>query len=168
LSYLYYAAYGSNLHPVRLAARVPSSELVGTAFLPGWSLRFNKLSNVDGSAKCSIETGGAGTYHAIYRLLADEKSLLDACEGLGNGYDELALDVPEFGRCFSYIASASHVRSGLEPFDWYRALVVCGAEFNRFPEDYIDAIRSADALPDPDEARKRVQWQLVARLHSAI
>jgi hypothetical protein len=168
LSYLYYAAYGSNLHPVRLAARVPSAELVGTAFQPGWSLRFNKLSNVDGSAKCSIERGGTGTHHAIYGLLADEKFLLDACEGLGNGYDELVLDVPEFGRCFTYVASASHVRSDLEPFDWYQAMVLRGAEFNRFPGDYIDTIRSVDALPDPDEARKCAQWEIVARLHSAI
>ena len=168
MSYLHYAAYGSNLHPVRLAARVPSAELIGTAFLPGWALRFNKLSNVDGSAKCGIERGGTGTYHAIYRLLADERFLLDACEGLGNGYDEVFLDLPEFGRCFSYVASPTHIRNELLPLDWYRALVERGAEFNRFPDNYIDTIRMQDALPDPDEARKRAQWDLVASLNSAI
>jgi hypothetical protein len=168
LSYLYYAAYGSNLHPVRLAARVPSAELIGTAFLPGWTLHFNKRSNVDGTAKCGIERGGAGTHHAIYRLLADEKSLLDACEGLGNGYDELSLDLPEFGRCFSYVASPSHIRNELLPLDWYQAMVLRGAEFNRFPRGYIETIRNVEALPDPDEARKRAQWALVASLRSAI
>ena len=163
MSYLYYAAYGSNLHPVRLAERVPSAELIGTAAMPGWSLRFNKLSNVDGSAKCSIERGGTGTHHAIYRLLADEKRLLDACEGLGNGYDELALDLPEFGRCFTYIASPSHVRSDLEPFDWYRAMVLRGAEFNRFPGDYVGRIRGLTAVKDPDARRARAQWDIVSR-----
>ena len=155
MSYLYYAAYGSNLHPVRLAERVPSAEPLGTAFIPGWSLRFNKLSNVDGSAKCSIESGGEGTWHAIYRLIADDKRLLDACEGLGNGYDEIALDVPEFGRCFTYLVSPSHLRTDLEPFDWYHAMVVRGAEFNRFPEEYTSRIRSVAVVPDPDGRRSR-------------
>ena len=164
MSLLYYAAYGSNLHPLRLAARVPSAEPVGTCHVEGWSLRFNKLSNVDGSAKCSIERVGEGTWHAIYRMDADEKSLLDACEGLGNGYDELALDLPEFGRCFTYIASPSHVRHDLEPFEWYKAMVLRGAEFNRFPDPYVAAIRAVSATPDPDERRNREQWDVVARL----
>lgn len=164
MSYLYYAAYGSNLHPVRLAERVPSAELVGTAFIPGWSLRFNKLSNIDGSAKCSIESGGEGTWHAIYRLLVDDRRLLDACEGRGNGYDEIALDVPEFGRCFTYVVSPSHRRTDLEPFDWYHAMVLRGAEFNRFPEEYVGRIRSVAAIPDPDERRSRQNWNLVSQL----
>ena len=164
MSYLYYAAYGSNLHPLRLAARVPSAELVGTAFLPGWTLHFNKLSNVDGSAKCGIERGGAGTHHAVYRLRADEKSLLDACEGLGNGYDELSLDLPEFGRCFSYIASPSHIRNELLPLDWYRAMVLRGAEFNRFPGGYVGRIRELTAVKDPDARRGQAQWDIVSRL----
>lgn len=161
---LYYASYGSNLHPVRLTARVPSVELVGSSFLPGWSLRFHKVSNVDGSAKCSIERGGEGTWHAIYRMPAEEKALLDACEGLGNGYDDLALDVPEFGRCFTYIASSSHIRPGLEPFDWYKAMVLRGCAVNRFPADYVATIRAVDAVPDPDRERSQAQWDIVAQL----
>ena len=164
MSFIYYAAYGSNLHPVRLTARVPSAELIGTCFLRGWSLRFHKLSNIDGSAKCSVEQGGEGTWHAIYRMAAGEKRLLDACEGLGNGYDDLSLDVPEFGRCFTYIASASHIRPGLEPFDWYKAMVLRGCEANRFPADYVAGIEAVDSVPDPDGARARLQWETVARL----
>lgn len=165
MSLLYYAAYGSNLHPVRLTARVPSAQLIGSSFLPGWSLRFHKVSNVDGSAKCSIEQGGAGTWHAIYRVAAEEKRLLDECEGLGNGYDDLALDVPEFGRCFTYIASPSHIRPGLEPFDWYKAMVLRGCEANRFPADYVTNIQAVDAVSDPDPARSQMQWEIVAQLN---
>lgn len=164
MSFLYYAAYGSNLHPVRLGARVPSAELIGISYLSGWSLRFNKISNVDGSAKCSIERGGEGTWHAIYRMTAEEKSLLDACEGLGKGYDDLALDVPEFGRCFTYIASPSHIRTDLSPFDWYKAMVLRGCEANRFPGDYVARIQAVGALPDPDPERARQQWNIVTQL----
>ena len=164
MSFLYYAAYGSNLHPVRLAARVPSAELIGTCHLPGWSLRFNKISNVDGSAKCSIDRGGEGTWHAIYRMAAAEKPLLDACEGLGNGYDDLALEVPEFGHCFTYIASPSHLRNGLAPFDWYQAMVLRGCDAHRFPANYMASIQAVIAEPDPDPARSRSQWDIVAKL----
>ena len=164
MSILYYAAYGSNLHPVRLTARVPSADLIGSSFLPGWSLRFHKVSNVDGSAKCSIERGGEGTWHAIYRMAAEEKRVLDACEGLGTGYGDLTLDIPEFGRCFTYIASPSHIRPGLEPFDWYKAMVLRGCETNRFPVDYVAAIQAVDAVPDPDLQRSQMQWEIVAQL----
>ena len=164
MSILYYAAYGSNLHPVRLTARVPSADLIGSSFLPGWSLRFHKVSNVDGSAKCSIERGGEGTWHAIYRMAAEEKRVLDACEGLGKGYDDLTLDIPEYGRCFTYIASPSHIRPGLEPFDWYKAMVLRGCETNRFPVDYVAAIQAVDAVPDPDLQRSQMQWEIVAQL----
>ena len=35
-------------------------------------------------------------------------------------------------------------------------------------ERIVKQLSAIDALPDPDEARKRAQWQLVASLHSAI
>lgn len=164
MTLLFYAAYGSNLHPVRLLERVPSAELIGTGFVPGFSLRFNKLSNVDGSAKCSIDPGGTGTFHAVYRMPAEDKSLLDACEGLGNGYDELWLDLPEFGACFTYIAAATHMKTDLDPFDWYKAMVLRGCEFNRFPDDYIGRIRARPAISDPDPERRKAQWDIAGRL----
>ena len=37
-----YAAYGSNLHPVRLSARVRAARLLGAGSVTGWELRFNK------------------------------------------------------------------------------------------------------------------------------
>jgi gamma-glutamylcyclotransferase len=46
-------AYGSNMLSARLRERVPSARPAGTACLPGFSLRWHKVS-VDGSGKCNV------------------------------------------------------------------------------------------------------------------
>lgn len=54
---MYYLAYGSNMHPRRLAGRVEIIDFVGTVRLDGYKLVFKKRSN-DGSAKCHLELAG--------------------------------------------------------------------------------------------------------------
>lgn len=46
-------AYGSNMLTARLRERVSSARPVGTACLPGFSLRWHKVS-VDRSGKCDV------------------------------------------------------------------------------------------------------------------
>jgi len=53
MSTLYYFAYGSNLHPLRLQARLSSAQLIGTTILPGYALKFHKLGHCL-SGKCNI------------------------------------------------------------------------------------------------------------------
>ena len=154
-----YAAYGSNLHPLRLAERTPTARLLGTAHLPGWSLSFHKKSR-DESGKCTVHRGGDGVHFAIFSMSAGDKVALDSIEGLGRGYDEIRLEVPKFGSCFSYIAQESFVDESLVPYDWYKALVLAGAEFHGFPDDYRRRIAAAPARPDPDLERGAGQWAL--------
>lgn len=157
---MHYAAYGSNLHPARLAERLPAARLIGTAHLPNWSLRFHKRSK-DESGKCSILPGNDGVYVAIFDISAADKRLLDGIEGLGSGYAGTVLSVPPFGDCASYIAEESHVDDTLRPYDWYKALVLAGAKFHGFPEDYLARIESMQAIRDPDAQRGTEQWALV-------
>jgi len=90
-----YAAYGSNLHPVRLRKRVPSAELMGFAVVANWELRFHKRGS-DGSGKCNIAAAaGDSVCFAIFKIEPLERSLLDKVEGLGHGYDEPTLAIPE-------------------------------------------------------------------------
>lgn len=84
---MYYAAYGSNLHPLRLRERVASARLIGTHFLADWSLRFHKRSR-DKSAKCNIDAGGSGIYVAVSDISVADMRTLDGIEGLGSGYSE--------------------------------------------------------------------------------
>lgn len=155
-----YAAYGSNLHPARLSRRLASATLRGTAFLSGWSLQFHKRS-LDGSGKCSIRRGSDGVHIAIYAMRVTERLLLDQIEGLGAGYDGVDIDVPGIGTCFSYTAATTHIDDALEPYDWYRQLVLAGAEFHGFPADYVARIGAVRARRDPDTGRHEQMWQLV-------
>ncbi len=157
---LYYLAYGSNLHPYRLTQRVPSASLVGVAVLPGKRLTFHKQSR-DGSAKCMfVETGLASDtlYGAVYAIEPREKSTLDEIEGVGLGYEVRTIDV-EIGNVgyesFTYAADKAFIRPGLLPYDWYRELVLLGAQYHGLPADYIAAIAANGSVADPDENRAR-------------
>ena len=73
---IYYFAYGSNLHPMRLMERVPSAELVGVAKHPNHALTFHKRSN-DGSSKCNMFNSESDLiYGAIYKLKPEHKNEL--------------------------------------------------------------------------------------------
>ena len=155
-----YAAYGSNLHPVRLADRVSSAQLVGTGYLPHWSLCFHKRSR-DDSGKCNILAGHDGVHFAIFEISAEDKLALDKIEGLGNGYSETSLNIPGFGDCASYTAQTTHIDDSLRPYDWYKELVLAGARFHGFPDDYLNEIESVQALRDLDAERRANQWKIV-------
>ena len=93
-----YFAYGSNLHPLRLAARTPSCRVVGPASLAGHALRFHKrsLASGDASGKCDAYATGscADVVHgAIYRIDRRELPVLDAAEGNGRGYRRVTLSL---------------------------------------------------------------------------
>ena len=97
-------------------------------------------------------------------MSAADKSVLDAIEGLGTGYEETRFEVPSFGECFSYIAQEGFIDEALQPYDWYKALVVAGATFHGFPDEYTGNIASTSAIRDPDDERSARQWALVDKV----
>ena len=162
-----YAAYGSNLHPLRLQARTSSARLVGTGYLPDWSLHFHKRS-LDASAKCSIQQGSSGVYVAVYRMSEADKLVLDEIEGVGKGYVDAEVVVPGIGVCSTYLAADTHVDEDLRPYDWYRELVLLGCRHLALPRDYVRRIAATAALPDPDPDRRLERWKLVETLRDSL
>ena len=157
-----YAAYGSNLHPIRLSSRVPSAKLLGKGILNKKAIRFHKRSK-DGSGKCNVvDDDKHQTFVAIYKLNVSEKSLLDTIEGVGYGYRIEEVNVIGFGTCFIYIADESHIDDSLNPYTWYKELVLVGCVNLVFPSDYIERIRNIDADIDLDKQRHSKHMQLVA------
>ena len=160
---LNYAAYGSNLHPIRLSGRVPSAKLLGKGVLERKALRFHKRSK-DGSAKCNIVVDDTQQVHvAIYEIDASEKQLLDDAEGVGYGYQVQEVEVVDFGKCFTYIAENSHIDNSLNPYTWYKELVLVGCEYLNLPAYYIDFIRNINAEADLDEKRHAKYTNMIAR-----
>ena len=149
-----YAAYGSNLAPARLQARVGSIETLGTALLNDWSLDFSKRG-ADGSGKCDLKPGQGSTAHvAVYEISVAARETLDRIEGVGFGYRLEQIDIGEFGQCCIYLAEPGYVDPKLIPFDWYHALVLSGAVFHGFPDAYVAQIRAVRAKPDTDQRRR--------------
>ena len=158
-----YAAYGSNLHPVRLAERIPAARLLGTGYVRGWSLHFHKRSE-DGSGKCNITTPGDGVYVAIYEMHESDKRKLDEIEGVGTGYRDATIHIPEFGHCHTYLGSSSYLCNDLAPYDWYKEMVLLGCRKLVFPDSYTSLVDAVSASRDPDETRSQRQWQTVERM----
>ena len=157
-----YAAYGSNLHPVRLALRLPGSRLLGTAAVANKALCFHKLG-MDRSAKCNVIDGEGAVHVAIYEVTEQEKTLLDEIEGVNFGYSVLAVHAPGFGECFTYAATPSHIDDRLRPYTWYKELVLVGCEALLFPQDYVEQIRNTAANEDPDWKRHERNMRLARR-----
>ena len=100
-------------------------------------------------------------YCAIFEISAEDKLTLDVIEGIGFGYAEIMLSIPEVGDCVSYVAEEPHIDDSLLPYDWYHELVLIGARTHRFPGDYLKQIESKQALRDPDPNRRTEMWKTV-------
>lgn len=158
-----YAAYGSNLHPQRLRERIRSAALRGTGFLRRYTLQFHKRGQ-DQSAKCGFTDCGQGLHVAIYEVEAADRKVLDTIEGVGKGYDVDEISVPGFGKCFTYVASHTHIDDLLHPFDWYRELVLLGCLQHAFPAPYCEQIAALPVTEDPDPVRRAKNWSTVEKL----
>ena len=166
---VHYLAYGSNLHPLRLAARVPSARVVGVVELPGYLLAFHKRS-IDCSGKCLIYTE-QGEHHKTYGVLYDfdarEKANLDAFEGSGKGYCEQLVQIPLNGETYTpyiYVAQSTHIDPRLVPYHWYKNLVLAGARYHRFPAEYIAAIEATPSKVDTDAKRTQDNEDLLRQM----
>jgi gamma-glutamylcyclotransferase len=172
VSWLYYLAFGSNLHPGRLGERVASALEIGSLPLSGFRLAFHKHGQ-DSSGKCNLVFTGHEqdvVHAALFRMQASDKLVLDRIEGKGRGYSEKQLAVSHDGvshQCFTYTAQPDYIDDGLSPFSWYRELVLLGGEYHRFPENYLEAIRQLKAIDDPDPERRKEHDLLINSLRDA-
>ncbi len=97
-------------------------------------------------------------------MSVEDKIILDKIEGLGDGYDEITLHIPDFGTCFSYIAQNPFVDATLLPYDWYKALVLAGAKFHGFSASYVRHVEATPAIRDPDPKRAARHWGIAEKL----
>ena len=169
--YLFYFAYGSNLHPQRLKLRVPSSQPHTAAALPGHQLRFHKRGR-DGSGKCNVwrtDDPQDRVIGMLYRILAAEKILLDEIEGVGRGYRVETLPVhtlhdQQAHASFYYVAESGHIDDELTPFSWYHELVLSGARHHGLPAGYIEQLSAVSVQADHDSERHTFHQRILLDL----
>ena len=166
---VFYLAYGSNLHPLRLAARVLSARAVGVLEMPGYRLAFYKRS-IDGSGKCLIYTEQDQSYKmygVLYEFDASEKASLDKAEGKGNGYCEQLVRFLLNGETYTsyvYVAQPTHIDPSLVPYHWYKGLVLAGARYHRFPAEYIASIEATPSKSDLNIKRTQENENLLRQM----
>ena len=159
----HYFAYGSNLLPQRLAARVAIAADLGRHVLPGHRLRFHKRGR-DGSGKGDLATtqDAADCVHgAIYRLDATAMEQLHRIEGVGAGYRVTEVVPAGAPVCLCYVAESSAIDPALQPFDWYLALILEGARQRGCPADYLAWLASVPTVRDADAARAAIAYRLL-------
>jgi hypothetical protein len=162
-----YFAYGSNMLLERLHQRVKSAKNPMRATLPGYALRFHKVSS-DESGKCNVVgpgIEGASVEGVVFDVREDEIPVLDKAEGLGHGYrkDSMNLTVNgELHDALIYIAEENAIDDTLSPYRWYHDLVLAGAEQNRLPAEYVAGVREVVAVEDPKSNRKTRREALAA------
>jgi len=155
-----YFAYGSNMLSRRLAAadRAPSAVPSSRGYVDGYRLTFHKVS-VDGSGKCHAEATGRSSdrvHGVVFDVAWADKPALDRAEFLGRGYREETLEVVTPAGPVSATAYIATVRDALlEPYRWYKALVVAGAMEHGLPAAYMEWLRGFESIEDPDEDRRR-------------
>jgi gamma-glutamylcyclotransferase len=151
--YLYFA-YGSNMssHRLRAADRAPSAWPTDVVYLDGYRLTFDKVGR-DGSAKCDCERTGNRAdrvYGVVYSIALADKARLDAIEGVGIGYDDVAVEVVSAnGVLQAHTYSATIKDAALAPFHWYKQHVLDGAREWNLPAEYVRLIEQIAALDDP-------------------
>jgi hypothetical protein len=134
-SFLYFA-YGSNMLTHRLRGRAPTARAIGTGFVEGHRLAFDKVST-DGSGKCNIEPTNSPAdrvYGVLFRIAASDAQFLDEAEGLGRGYQKRDVRVvcPSVTEAaVAYLADRTNPT--LAPYDWYMEFVVRGAIEHSLP-----------------------------------
>ncbi|MEM9388026.1 MAG: gamma-glutamylcyclotransferase family protein [Pseudomonadota bacterium] len=166
-----YFAYGSNLHPERLRRRVPSRQALGVAILSGHTLTFTKRG-ADGSGKCAIvptDDPQASVYGVLYRMAPDDRLSLDHAEGVhGGGYVPITVEVTHRDggtvEAFTYLPPNRFIDPALQPYDWYKALVVHGARHHALPARWVSQLEAVAAMADPDAQRASLNAQILASL----
>ena len=153
----FYFAYGSNMLTQRLQARCPSAIPVGLARTAGFSVSMTKRSE-DGSGKATLAAASEGIRQealgVIFEISENERRKLDDAEGRAynrnDQFDAALIKNNQSYTTSTYIAGDDHIEIGLEPFCWYRALIIAGATQHGLPQDYVSALRARPFRTDPD------------------
>lgn len=138
-----YAAYGTNLDPVRMSERCPHSPLHGTGWLQGWRLTFGGEDHGwDGALATIVQDPFEQVFVAIYDLADEDMTVLDGWESADTGlYRKTKVRVSTLTEevvAWVYVLDA--FEGGL-PSATYVGALADAAEAADAPADYVAELR---------------------------
>ncbi len=136
---IHYFAYGSNMDPDRMNARVGTARVVGRGVLLDMRLSCNKRGR-DGSGKANIVVAaGEEVWGVAYALPSANLARLDEFEqGYRRADVEIALDGGSPLTAQTYVAET--LTDDPTPFDWYKELMLRGARVHGLPDAYLEQL----------------------------
>lgn len=161
---LKYFAYGSNMLHFRLWQRVPSCRVLDRVSLAGYSLNYF-IRGADDSGKCNIiETANPDdcVHGVVFEMAESDLKSLDIAEGDSYYKRTLSLSGQHADhQAFVYLGNADYIDDSLQPFDWYKEIVVAGATSQKLPADYISRLVNVSAKADHDQQRSQQCFQIL-------
>ncbi|MDR9417714.1 gamma-glutamylcyclotransferase family protein [Gracilimonas sp.] len=162
-----YFAYGSNLHQIRLESRLGEADFLGKGKLHSSEIHFHKLGG-DGSGKATVQSSSDPqnvVWGAVYDLSKSQENLLDKYESLGAGYHktQIEIEMKNGGKvpCFNYEGMREYVDYTSLPFHWYKKLVVLGSLHLKFPDKYVEFLKSIQSEKDSNPKRVATNQRLI-------
>ena len=143
-----YAAYGTNLDPVRMGERCPHSPLQGTGWLEGWRLTFGGEDHgVDGALATVVQDTYERVFVAVYDVTDEDVAELDRWDSADTGlFRKLKVRISLIeSEVVAWIYVLDAFEGGL-PSATYLGTIADAAEAADAPDDYVAALR-APPLP---------------------
>lgn len=140
-----YAAYGSNLDPMRMLLRAPHSPGRGTGWLVGWRLTFGGEDlGWEGALATVVEDDDptSQVFVGLYDISEADEDALDEWEGSDLGiYTKIRVRVATLeGDVTAWLYVLDGYEGGL-PSARYLGLMADAAEAAGAPADYVESLR---------------------------
>ena len=138
-----YAAYASNLDPVRMSRRCPHSPLHTTGWLIGWRLTFGGEDlGWDGALATIVEDPLEQVFVAVYDVTREDEGRLDGWESAETGlYRKAKVRVSTMTGEMVVWAYVLDAYEGGLPSASYLGVLADAADAAGAPEDYVHALR---------------------------
>ena len=136
---LLYFAYGSNLHPGRMASRCPAAKYLGPARLPNYRLVERHNADIDYAV-------GSTVHGALYAITPEDLARLDSFEGYPKAYRRLSLEIVYrrmacFAITYEMTGATKSERDGKPYPEEYRLICSEGARLRKIKNAFKESLR---------------------------
>ena len=150
----YYFAYGSNMSPEQMVARVPHAERIGIGMLNGYALGFTRRGSYrPGGVASVVRADASRVYGVVWRLTALELASLDEAED-PSAYRRRTAEVrfPDGTPVVAHVYEA--IPEGtFAPDREYLKLIISAAEDAGLPSEYVQQVQAWAASAEDEGSR---------------